>query len=236
MVRRTKEDAYETKLRILAAAEEIFFVRGVTRTSLDEIAAKAGVTRGAIYWHFENKADLFKVLYDSVRLPQDDIIERAVAEGSSDPIALLETTILGAFSVFMADRRRQRVFTILNCRCEYVDEMSGFLDHQRKANERLQTVVVRAFALAKDRGILSSVWEPLQAARVFMNFVVGIFTHWIRFGRGFDLVAIGAPQVKALLAGFRAPVNSAERRPLRRRHRGGSHRPVNEQTTDDLSV
>ena len=58
-MRRTKAEAEETRQAILAAAERVFFKKGVANSSLDEVAAAAGVTRGAIYWHFSSKTDLF---------------------------------------------------------------------------------------------------------------------------------------------------------------------------------
>ena len=58
MVRRTKEEALETRSKILEAAEQAFYERGVARTTLADIATLAGVTRGAIYWHFSNKAEI----------------------------------------------------------------------------------------------------------------------------------------------------------------------------------
>lgn len=54
MARRTKEEAEETRIQILDAAERVFYDKGVSRASLAEIASDAGVSRGAIYWHFEN--------------------------------------------------------------------------------------------------------------------------------------------------------------------------------------
>ncbi len=68
-MRRTKAEAEETRQAILAAAERVFFKKGVANSSLDEVAAAAGVTRGAIYWHFASKTDLFIGLYQSVALP-----------------------------------------------------------------------------------------------------------------------------------------------------------------------
>ena len=58
MVRRTKDEALETRNRILDAAERVFGESGVSRTSLEDVASAAGVTRGAIYWHFKDKSDL----------------------------------------------------------------------------------------------------------------------------------------------------------------------------------
>ena len=59
MARKTKRQAQETKQQIIDAALRLFTVQGVSATSLSDIASAAGVTRGAIYWHFKNKVDLF---------------------------------------------------------------------------------------------------------------------------------------------------------------------------------
>jgi TetR/AcrR family acrAB operon transcriptional repressor len=55
MARRTKEEAAATRESILDAAEQLFVKQGVSRTTLQHIATAAGVTRGAIYWHFNDK-------------------------------------------------------------------------------------------------------------------------------------------------------------------------------------
>ncbi|MGE7812031.1 TetR family transcriptional regulator [Pseudomonas sivasensis] len=73
MVRRTKEEAQETRSQILQAAEQAFYDRGVARTTLADIAALAGVTRGAIYWHFSNKSDLLQALLDTLHEPLDEL-------------------------------------------------------------------------------------------------------------------------------------------------------------------
>ena len=57
-MRRTKEEAENTRTAILTAAELLFLKKGVSHTSLEQIARQAGVTRGAVYWHFQNKAQI----------------------------------------------------------------------------------------------------------------------------------------------------------------------------------
>ena len=69
MARKTKEEARETRNRILDAAEQVFQRQGVSRTSLADIAGEARVTRGAIYWHFKNKADLYDAMIKRVLAP-----------------------------------------------------------------------------------------------------------------------------------------------------------------------
>jgi TetR/AcrR family acrAB operon transcriptional repressor len=74
MVRRTKEEAQETRARILDAAEQVFYDKGVANASLEEIAAAAQLTRGAIYWHFKDKAELFDAMMCRVVMPAEEML------------------------------------------------------------------------------------------------------------------------------------------------------------------
>lgn len=62
MARRTKEEAKQTREAVLKAALDIFYEKGYTRTTFDEIARRIELTKGAVYWHFRNKADLLAAL------------------------------------------------------------------------------------------------------------------------------------------------------------------------------
>ena len=64
MARKTKQEAQETRQHILDVALRLFSQQGVSSTSLGEIAKAAGVTRGAIYWHFKDKSDLFSEIWE----------------------------------------------------------------------------------------------------------------------------------------------------------------------------
>jgi AcrR family transcriptional regulator len=57
----------ETRAALLTAARELFGGAGYAATSLDEVAARAGVTKGALYHHFRGKADLFLAVYEQVK-------------------------------------------------------------------------------------------------------------------------------------------------------------------------
>lgn len=60
----------DTRARIIASAARVFARKGFQRASLDEVAADAGLTKGAIYWHFKSKNDLLFALLDA-RFHQD---------------------------------------------------------------------------------------------------------------------------------------------------------------------
>ena len=87
MVRQTKENAELTRQRIIDAARQVFLARGVSRTSMEQIATAAGVTRGAVYWHFSNKTELFSVMREQVFLPLiDRMDDNLQLENNEDPL------------------------------------------------------------------------------------------------------------------------------------------------------
>lgn len=73
MPRRSKEEAEKTRQHLLETALGMFAERGISRTSLKDVAAEAGLTHGALYWHFKNRADLVSALYEECRFPIDDL-------------------------------------------------------------------------------------------------------------------------------------------------------------------
>jgi len=89
-MRRTKAEAKETRQQILLAAERVFYEKGVAHASMEDVARAAGVTRGAIYWHFANRADLVLELYNSLPMPQEELIARGLEAENADVFGVLE--------------------------------------------------------------------------------------------------------------------------------------------------
>src|ERR1035437_5519093 len=108
MVRKTKEEAQETRRAILDAAEMVFHEHGVSRTTLDEIAKAAGVTRGAVYWHFTNKAALFDALMQRLLEPLDARLGE-LPSGEGNPIEPLRELTLYFFDRLVNDPSYYRI-------------------------------------------------------------------------------------------------------------------------------
>jgi TetR/AcrR family acrAB operon transcriptional repressor len=141
MVRRTKEEAQETRNRILDAAERVFFEKGVSRTSLADIAQTAGVTRGAIYWHFANKGDLFTEMFDRVLLPLDELKAASVDPNEADPLGRIMEICTVCLRDTAKDPHRRRVFDILFLKCEFVEEMGPVMTrYQNNMREGLANI------------------------------------------------------------------------------------------------
>lgn len=203
MARKTKAEAELTRQKILDAAERMFFTHGVMKTSLEEVAADAGVTRGAIYWHFADKGALFKELHERVRLPQEDMVRQVVAEGHPDPLGFIEHIALDCITAITTDARLTRVYAILLVRCEYVGEMAAALERQHAANLAMRDNLIRIFTMACENGSLKPTWTPATAARVFETMISGLWADWLRYGQDFDLAVVGANCITELFAAFR---------------------------------
>src|SRR5580704_14770319 len=117
MVRRTKDEAEQTRDAILDAAERVFHKHGVACTSLEQVAKAAKVTRGAVYWHFKDKIELCQAMLQRVFLPQEDVIERLASGDSRKPLEDLRQACCNALKLIGTDKRRQRVVSILTHRC-----------------------------------------------------------------------------------------------------------------------
>ncbi len=75
-MRRSKEDTQITRETILRSAFNTFFERGYAESSLTVIAENAGVTRGAIYWHFKDKNELYREVV-KIALNRADVVKYA---------------------------------------------------------------------------------------------------------------------------------------------------------------
>lgn len=204
MARKTKAEAEATRGKILDAAELLFFEHGVARTSLEQIADEAGVTRGAIYWHFANKVELFRALHERVRLPQEDLVAEAAADGHPDPLGLIERISTDCLKTIVADVPMRRVYAILLFRCEYVGEMAEALQRQQDADAAMRANLLRIFTMASENGTLSARWTPATATAVFSSMMRGLWADWLRYGQGFDLSKVGSSCIAELFESFRA--------------------------------
>ncbi len=111
-MRRTKHDAESTRLNIMAHALDLFSQRGVSSTSLVDIAANAGVTRGAIYWHFQNKWDLFESIWQHYAAPVQALSKASHSASETDPLGKLAELLKFVFVSVAEQENFRRMFTM----------------------------------------------------------------------------------------------------------------------------
>ena len=211
MARRTKEDALVTRDLILDAAEIVFEQRGVSRSSLQDIAAAAGVTRGAIYWHFENKADLFNAMLKRVTLPIEEAINRSADPALLDPVQQVRDSLLNALRRTVSDPQVQRVFLIATQKVEYVDELLAVRDRRINIRDGCLAAVETSLKRAMVEGRLDR-RVPARTAAVGLHALVsGLIDNWLLDPGAFDLVRVGSQALDAYLAGLALPAAGGRR-------------------------
>ena len=123
MARKTKADALKTRQHLIETAIVQFAARGVSNTTLNDIADAASVTRGALYWHFENKTQLFNELWLQQPPLRDLIQERLVGRWGDNPLQRLQERLVVGLQYIAENPRQQALMQILYHKCEFHNDM-----------------------------------------------------------------------------------------------------------------
>ena len=203
MARRTKVEAQVTRERLLDAAERIFCERGVTRTSLSEVATAAGMTRGAVYWHFKDKADLFRAMCDRATLPLDAMFEQAGEAVLTDPLGTLRALSIGALQNLAGDPRAQKVFEIVFHKSELVDELADLATAHRQERGVCLAQIEDIMRQCATTGHLPADLDPVLATQGLHALMVGIMHEWVLDPAAYDLHSAAPALIDTYLAGLR---------------------------------
>lgn len=84
MVRRTRAEMEETRATLLATARKVFREYGYADTSMDDLTAQAGLTRGALYHHFGDKKGLLTAVVEQIDDEMDQRLQ-AISSDADDP-------------------------------------------------------------------------------------------------------------------------------------------------------
>lgn len=166
MSRKTKIDAQKTRTALLDAAEHVFLARGVSCSSLEQVAKTAGVTRGAVYWHFRNKYDLLEALLDRIRAPMTELISNS----AQDDIAQLEQVCRLALCKLEQDEQYRRVFMIIYHRSESDHALQKLADNSRRSYNQLYQI----FSKPENKARLLPGLDPASAALHLHSHMEGI--------------------------------------------------------------
>ncbi len=199
-MRRSKEDAEQTRCAILAAAEQVFCELGVADATLEKISRTAGVTRGALYWHFKDKQDLLRAVHTCCSPPQQALIRAAAEYGHDDPLGLLSHASQEVLELFETDEQRQRLLLIMSS-IRPCDEASVWLS---EANAEMFDLLSTVCGLARDKGGLNPEFTPEEATVLLMASMNGLLSEWLRSGKAFPLAALGGKILRKQIEILRA--------------------------------
>lgn len=205
MVRRTKYESAQTREKILDAAEAEMLARGMTHTSLERIARRADVTRGAIYWHFTDKSALLEAMIMRTKLPLRDLRRCMSADMpgmDADPIRLLREMILHGIQRLANDEQHRRVCHIVLHRCEMTDQGEATARLLDAMFDDTRTVLISLCEEVAAKGQLREGLTVANAADVIATFIIGSYQCSLRHPDTYRIADQPERKIDAMLFGL----------------------------------
>ena len=186
-MRRTKTEALKTKEYLMLAALDTFYQKGIARTSLNEIAQAAGVTRGALYWHFKNKEDLFDALFQRIC----DDIESCIKEDSNNnneqAWPSFRLTLPRFFERLQHNELHYKFHSILFLKCEHTEQNEAVIAIAKKHQALWREKIVAVLTDAVQQKALADNLDTDMAVIFIKSSLDGLIWRWLSSGQGFDL-------------------------------------------------
>ncbi|STZ76730.1 multidrug efflux system transcriptional repressor MtrR [Bergeriella denitrificans] len=193
-MRKTKTEALKTKEHLMLAALDTFHQRGVARSSLNEIAQSAGVTRGALYWHFRNKEDLFDSLFQRVCNDIEECIQHDLECSDGDHLAAFRLMLLKFFERIENNSIHNKFYTVLFIKCEHTEQNAAIVALMEKYRllwrEKLNTILQNCIAQQS----LPTDLDTETTIIYLKSTVDGLINQWLSSPVGFELNQV-APRV-----------------------------------------
>lgn len=189
-MRKTKEEALQTRDDLMAAALDIFYRRGVSRASLQEIASAAGVTRGALYWHFKNKEDLFDALFQQVFSKLSEQLRHDIDTSSPDALHNLMRALNQMFQRMASDERYRKFCYILHLNCEHTEDNRAIVALLQKYQNLWWQNLCAVFQVCCQQHILPESINIRQAALYFQALFIGLTNLWLTDPHNIDITSI----------------------------------------------
>lgn len=199
MARRTKEEAQETRNQILDSAERVFASKGVTHSTMADIAADAGVSRGALYWHFTSKTDIFHAMFVRQHDANKVVCAAARDPDEPDPLGQMRSILSHFLCKVVEDPQQRRVCEILHHKCELAGEQAALRQHLQATGEEIDQDIALSLRHAIQRGQLPANLDLQRAAVAVHAYIHGLINNWLLRPDDYPLAREAEPLVDALL-------------------------------------
>ncbi|MGE5507236.1 MAG: TetR family transcriptional regulator [Chitinophagales bacterium] len=166
-----------TRSRLLTAAARVFARHGYAEATLDEVAEEAGLTKGAVYWHFASKSDLYLALLQERVQQEAAALPAAIGEAAenADPLAGLAGLLARQFAVAYAEPERPRLSLEFMSRTWDPEVRRRLGDLYFAAHQRLAEIL----GTVQSSGLMAGDLDPLLVS-VFLSAVIeGLVRYWL---------------------------------------------------------
>jgi TetR/AcrR family transcriptional regulator, acrAB operon repressor len=200
-MRRTKEDAAITRDSVLRAALAVFSRQGYSAATLEDVAREAGVTRGAIYWHFGSKVELYRALLNQYASSSGAIVQAAAAEGGTF-VEILRRVFIRLLEAVEDNPDLRAVMEISLFKTERVPELAESQAQQVENSRGLLAGIAAAVQQGIASGELRSDLGPVEIARAFLALQNGAVYLWLFDPASFSLKSSAPALAEVFLKGI----------------------------------
>ena len=176
---------------ILNAALDVFAARGFAAAKLDEVAARAGVSKGTLYLYFESKEELFRSVVRQLLLPNVAMAERRIAEHQGSAAELLRGLVM-TFGRLITESKLGAIPKLV------VTEAANFPDIARFYYEEVIKRGMRAMGGLLQRGAAAGEFRPIPIEQ-FLPLLMGPLLLLVVWKHGFERAGIPPLPVEAVL-------------------------------------
>ncbi len=186
-MKRTKENAQETRDNILNAAADVFSHHGVAKSTLDQIAKKASVTRGAIYWHFKNKNEIYDALHERLHNPLMAMLMEKMEEEHQDPILHLRDICINLLLDLEKDKQKRQALSLFLIKADYSGDLAIYKDKHYKKKQEGRAAFKQYFDKAKVQGRLPENTDTSFLTVSIQCYMKGILLEYFNNLEDFDI-------------------------------------------------
>lgn len=182
-----KSEAAETRTTIILSALKLFSEKGFDATSISEICKKANITKGALYWHFKDKRDLYYQLISEVI---KEILGESMLSISEEksPILKMKKHLNNYLTNIANNESYQDAYRLMVREMQF-DQLADI--EQMLANIKKEYDFESIFQAAIDQEELSNLLTAKQYYDMYVHMFDSIIINWIWHGKNFDLLKWG---------------------------------------------
>ncbi len=177
-IRRTKEDALETRKKILESALDVFYEKGYSKTTLDDIAERAGVSRGPIYWNFKNKDDIYLISLKECYQELYRLISPEEGDARS-PLRSLTDLMNNRIMILRDNQRMRKLIEIARHKTEIKSNQQEILELQIEIDITFKNKVIRLIELGKEKGEVKNNLDAGVVSIAILSYLNGIEDTWL---------------------------------------------------------
>ncbi len=190
----------DTKKKILDAAARCFSEGGYAKTTMDKIAEEAGVSKGALYWHFRSKEELFIELKERSIAEVREQFEKLFSQKKSFELKLNEAMALYLSSLVPEKREVARLNAEFLAEAPKIPKLNNMLKDQYKL---IQSLLASTIQEAIKRGELRKDIDQNMLSTILLAMLDGLELHWAILELDFDWEKVKASLLDVVMNGLR---------------------------------